>query len=224
MINLSSLRPGHGARKKARRIGRGPGSGRGKTSGRGHKGQNSRGSGKGPWFEGGQTPLHRRLPKRGFHNPTRTAYQVVNLRDLEARFSDNDEVTPETLRAKGLASRGLPVKLLGKGTLSKKLTVRLDAISAAAAKAVEAAGGTVAVPEKKVKEKKERAPKAGKEAPELEETAKAEESKGKKEEAAGATEAKARKSKKAEADDTAEESGSGDEAPEKPEPGSEGEG
>lgn len=149
MINLSNLMPGKGARKKAKRIGRGPGSGSGKTSGRGHKGQNSRGSGKGPWFEGGQTPLHRRLPKRGFHNPGRTVYQVVNLRDLETRFSDGDEVTPETLRAKGLISRRLPVKLLGHGSLSKKLSVRLDAVSASAGKAVEAAGGTVAVPEKK---------------------------------------------------------------------------
>lgn len=190
MINLSSLRPGRGARKKARRIGRGPGSGRGKTSGRGHKGQNSRGSGKGPWFEGGQTPLHRRLPKRGFHNPTRTAYQVVNLQDLEARFSDNDEVTTETLRAKGLVSRRLPVKLLGKGTLSKKLVVRLDAVSAAAAKAVESAGGTVAVPEKKAV------------APEADGTPRIDgkkpgKSKGeKKAEAAGMTEEKTEKGKK----------------------------
>ncbi len=160
MINLSNLMPGKGARKKAKRIGRGPGSGSGKTSGRGHKGQNSRGSGKGPWFEGGQTPLHRRLPKRGFHNPGRTVYQVVNLRDLEARFSDGDEVTPETLRDKGLISRRLPVKLLGKGSLSKKLSVRLDAVSASAAKAVEAAGGTATVPEKKTTEPASREGKA----------------------------------------------------------------
>jgi large subunit ribosomal protein L15 len=144
MINLSNLTPGRGARKKGKRLGRGPGSGSGKTSGRGHKGQNSRGSGKGPWFEGGQTPLHRRLPKRGFHNPTRKIFQVVNLRDLEARFSDNEEVTPETLRTKGLIKkRGLPVKLLAQGTLTKKLTVKVNAVSAAAARAVESAGGTV---------------------------------------------------------------------------------
>jgi len=149
MINLSSLTPGRGARKRGKRVGRGPGSGRGKTSGRGHKGQNSRGSGKGPWFEGGQTPLHRRLPKRGFHNPTKRIFQVVNLRDLEARFSDDEEVTPETLRDKGLIKRKLPVKLLAMGTLSKRLTVRLDAVSSAAAKAVEAAGGTIVLLGKK---------------------------------------------------------------------------
>ncbi len=158
MINLSNLRPSPGAHKKPRRVGRGPGSGRGKTSGRGHKGQNSRGSGKGPWFEGGQTPLHRRLPKRGFHNPFRKEYQIINLRDIEARFSEGDEVTPETLRAKGLIKSRLPVKLLGQGKLTKRLTVRLDAASSSAKEAVLACGGTLEVLEKDKEKAEARTP------------------------------------------------------------------
>ncbi len=112
MFNLSNLKPGPRARKFATRVGRGPASGKGKTSGRGHKGQNSRaGGGKGPWFEGGQTPLYRRLPKRGFNNPFRVEYQVINLDTLCERFPDGAEINVEVLRSAGLVKGRKPVKL-----------------------------------------------------------------------------------------------------------------
>ncbi len=145
MTDLSNLRSPDGANRRRKRIGRGPGSGKGKTAGKGHKGQKARTGHHGmpSWFEGGQMPLQRRVPKRGFTNRFRTEYAVVNLRDL-GRI-DGDEVTPETLGASGLVSRGskLPIKLLGDGDIDRKLTVRTHAVSASARAKIEAAGGAV---------------------------------------------------------------------------------
>ena len=151
-IGLHTLAPAPGSRKDRKRIGRGHGSGWGKTAGRGHNGYNSRsGAKERSRFEGGQMPLHMRLPKlRGPHmkksmpfEPFRTHTQTVTLFDLEKRFDAGAEITPATLKAAGLASRkDVNVKLLGNGTLSKKLTVRLHGASKSAREAVEAAGGT----------------------------------------------------------------------------------
>ena len=151
-IGLHSLKPAPGSRRPRKRVGRGEGSGTGKTSGRGHKGAGSRSGAKTRLnFEGGQTPIHMRMRKlRGPHmkksmpfEPFRTHTQPVNLGDLEQRFDAGAEVTPETLVGKGLATRkGVPVKILAKGSLSKKLTVRAHGFSAAAREAIEAAGGT----------------------------------------------------------------------------------
>src|SRR3954466_3264930 len=150
-IGLHSLKPAPGSRRPRKRIGRGEGSGTGKTSGRGHKGAGSRSGAKVKLnFEGGQTPIHMRMRKlRGPHmkksmpfEPFRTQTQPVNLRDLEARFDAGAEVTPETLRAAGLATRkDVPVKVLGQGELSKQLTVRAHAFSASAREKIESAGG-----------------------------------------------------------------------------------
>lgn len=140
-----SLRSPRGARKPRRRIGRGDGSGRGTYSGRGIKGQQSR-AGHGPpaSFEGGQTPLVRRLPRRrGFRNPFRVEYTPVNLRDLE-KFEAGSEVTPDALHERGIVrTLRKPIKLLGTGELSDALTVRVHRISNAARTKIEAAGGTV---------------------------------------------------------------------------------
>ena len=151
-IGLHNLQPAPGSRKSRKRVGRGHGSGMGKTSGRGHKGAGARsGSKSRAAFEGGQMPIHMRMRKlRGPHMKKsmpfemfRTRTQPVNLADLEARFEAGDEVTPETLVAKNLATRaGIPVKVLAKGSLSKKLTVRAHGFSAAAREAIEAAGGS----------------------------------------------------------------------------------
>ena len=151
-IGLHSLKPAPGSRKPRKRIGRGEGSGTGKTSGRGHKGAGSRSGAKRKVnFEGGQTPIHMRMRKlRGPHmkksmpfEPFRTHTQPVNLRDLEARFDAGAEVTPETLRAAGLASRrDVPVKVLAQGELTKNLTVHAHAFSAKARESIESAGGT----------------------------------------------------------------------------------
>lgn len=139
------LRPPRGARRQRKRVGRGNASGHGTYAGRGLKGQQAR-SGSGPprGFEGGQTPLIRRLPRRrGFHNPFRVAYTPVNLRDL-ARFPAQSEVTPETLREAGVVrSLRYPIKVLGDGELAAALTVRTHRVSAAARAKIEAAGGTV---------------------------------------------------------------------------------
>jgi large subunit ribosomal protein L15 len=145
-MDLSSLRPAPGARKPRKRVGRGPGSGLGKTSGRGHKGRKSRSGGNSPrGYEGGQMPLLRRLPKRGFHNPFRREYAVVNLAAL-ARFEEGAVVDPESLAAAGLGGgRGTPVKILGKGALDRRLTVKAHAFSASAKAAIEAKGGTAEV-------------------------------------------------------------------------------
>jgi large subunit ribosomal protein L15 len=150
-VGLHSVRPKPGARKARRRIGRGEGSGHGKTSGRGHKGAGARsGSKRKVGYEGGQNPIHMRMRKlRGPNKkmsmpfePFRTHTQPVNVADLEARFSAGDEVTPESLRAAGLAKRRHPVKVLGRGEISKKLTVRAHAFSASAREKIEKAGGT----------------------------------------------------------------------------------
>ena len=146
-MELHDLRPAKGAKKARKRIGRGPGSGTGKTAGRGHKGQKSRSGYSRRWgFEGGQMPLVRRIPKRGFYNVFRVEYQVVNLRDLERVFADGDTVSVETLAAKGLVRRGKkPVKVLGDGDLSKKLTVQVHKFSASAKTGIEKAGGSCEV-------------------------------------------------------------------------------
>ena len=138
------LAPAPGAKKRVKRVGRGVGSGHGKTSCRGGKGQTARSGGSiAPGFEGGQMPLQRRLPKRGFHNPFRTAYEVVNVGQLEA-FEAGSEVNPAALRARRLVRRGAAlVKILADGELTHGLTVRAHAVSAAARKKIEAAGGTV---------------------------------------------------------------------------------
>jgi len=143
-MELHNLRPATGAKRPRKRVGRGPGSGNGKTAGRGHKGQKSRsGYSRRYGFEGGQMPLVRRIPKRGFFNVFRVDYQVVNLRDLDRVFADGDEVTPATLLEKGLIRRGpKPVKVLATGDLSKKLSVVADKFSGSAKSKIEAAGGT----------------------------------------------------------------------------------
>ena len=143
---LNNLRPPKGMKHAKKRIGRGQGSGNGKTAGRGHKGAKSRsGFHFKRGFEGGQMPLHRRVPKRGFHNPFRTEYEVVNLDAIAEKFDAGTEVTPDTLRSHGLvAKRGL-VKVLARGELTKKLTVRAHGFSNAAVSAIEAAGGTTEV-------------------------------------------------------------------------------
>ena len=141
---LHNLKPAEGATRKRKRVGRGPGSGNGKTAGRGHKGQRSRsGYSRRYGFEGGQMPLVRRIPKRGFTNIFRVGYQVVNLRDLDRVFADGDTVTPEILADKGLI-RGdkKPVKVLAAGELGKKLTVQVHAFSKNAQASIEDAGGS----------------------------------------------------------------------------------
>jgi len=141
---LHNLKPAEGATRKRKRVGRGPGSGNGKTAGRGHKGQRSRsGYSRRYGFEGGQMPLARRIPKRGFTNIFRVGYQVVNLRDLDRMFSDGDTITPELLEEKGLIRGGKkPLKVLASGELGKKLTVQAHAFSKNAQAAIEAAGGS----------------------------------------------------------------------------------
>ena len=143
-MDLRELRPAKGTKHAKKRVGRGPGSGTGKTSGRGHKGQGSRsGGGVRPGFEGGQMPLTRRVPKRGFHNPFRTRYTPVNLDGL-GLFEAGQEVSPDLLREKGLLGRGL-VKILGRGELDKPLTVKAHGFSRSAREKIEAAGGRVEV-------------------------------------------------------------------------------
>jgi large subunit ribosomal protein L15 len=150
-IGLHNLKPKPKSRRPRKRLGRGEGSGLGKTSGRGHKGAGSRsGSKRKAGYEGGQNPIHMRMRKlRGPHKKQsmpfenfRTKSQPVNLADLEARFDDGAEVTPETLKEKGLAKRSDPIKILARGEISKKLTVKAHAFSAAAKTKVEAAGGS----------------------------------------------------------------------------------
>jgi len=150
-IGLHNLKPKPKSRRPRKRLGRGEGSGLGKTSGRGHKGAGSRsGSKRKAGYEGGQNPIHMRMRKlRGPHKKQsmpfenfRTKSQPVNLADLEARFDDGAEVTPETLKEKGLAKRSDPIKILARGEISKKLTIKAHAFSAAAKTKVEAAGGS----------------------------------------------------------------------------------
>jgi large subunit ribosomal protein L15 len=151
-VGLHSLKPAPGSRKERKRIGRGEGSGTGKTSGRGHKGAGARsGSKRRVRFEGGQTPIHMRMRKlRGPHmkksmpfEKFRTRTQPVNLSDLDERFDGGAEVTPDALRENGLATRrDVPVKILGRGELSKSLTVHAHGFSKTARERIEAAGGT----------------------------------------------------------------------------------
>ena len=145
-MRLDNLKPPQGAKKKARRVGRGTGSGRGKTAGRGTKGQGSRsGGGVRPGFEGGQMPLQRRLPKRGFHNPFRKVYAEINVRDLE-RFAQGSVVDEDLLRQSGLVKgRWDGIKLLGSGDITRSITVKVDRCSAGARQKIEAAGGQVEV-------------------------------------------------------------------------------
>jgi len=146
-MDLSNLAPAPGATKKRKRVGRGPGSGHGKTSARGHKGRGARSGGNTPpGYEGGQMPLQRRLPKFGFHNPFRREFSIVNLGQLEARFEAGAVVDGDALRASGLI-RNLkrPIKILADGTLSKALTVKAHKFSAAAVQRLQAAGGSAEV-------------------------------------------------------------------------------
>jgi large subunit ribosomal protein L15 len=144
-MQLHDLKPAAGAHRKARRIGRGTGSGRGKTSGRGQKGQNARSEGFRLGFEGGQMPLSQRLPKLpGFKNPFKRVYSVVNLSKL-SRFPAGSTVDAASLAEAGLVRAGLDVKVLGTGSLDRKLTVVAHAFSSSARAAIEAHGGTVTV-------------------------------------------------------------------------------
>jgi large subunit ribosomal protein L15 len=145
-MDLSNLRPPKGATHAKKRIGRGHGSGQGAQAGRGHKGAKSRsGWKKKRGFEGGQMPLHRRVPKRGFHNPFREQFEVVNLDTLAERFDGSAEVTPELLREKGLVNRGGKIKVLARGDISKALTVHAHKFSGKAAEKIAAAGGRAEV-------------------------------------------------------------------------------
>lgn len=144
-MKIQELKPAPGSRKPVKRVGRGIGSGHGKTSCRGHKGQKSRsGGGAAPGFEGGQMPLQRRLPKRGFKNIFRTDYDVLNLGDIE--MLGLDSVSPEILVEKRiLKSTGRPLKVLGGGLLKRAVTVKANAFSASALQKIQAAGGTAEV-------------------------------------------------------------------------------
>ncbi|GGD03315.1 50S ribosomal protein L15 [Thalassobacillus devorans] len=145
-MKLHELKPSKGARKERNRVGRGMATGNGKTSGRGHKGQKARsGGGTRPGFEGGQMPLFQRLPKRGFTNIHRKEFAIVNL-DALNRFDEGTEVTPELLLETGVVSKEKAgIKILGNGSLDKKLTVKAHKFSASAKEAIEAAGGQTEV-------------------------------------------------------------------------------
>jgi large subunit ribosomal protein L15 len=142
-VDLSKLKPPSGATHAKKRVGRGQGSGNGKTAGRGHKGAQSRSGYKSKrGFEGGQMPLHRRVPKRGFHNPFRVAYEVVNLDTIANRFDEGAVVTPELLREHGLVRQAdARIKVLARGEIAKKLTVRAHKFSGKAAEKLASAGG-----------------------------------------------------------------------------------
>ncbi len=142
-MELHDLRPAPGAKRPRKRVGRGPGSGNGKTAGKGHKGQKSRsGYSRRFGFEGGQMPLVRRIPKRGFTNIWRLEHEVVNLRDLERLFADGDTVSPAELAGRGLVRKAdARVKVLAQGDISRKLVVQAHAFSESAKAKIEAAGG-----------------------------------------------------------------------------------
>jgi large subunit ribosomal protein L15 len=145
-MDLSNLRPPKGAKHSKKRVGRGQGSGTGVQAGRGHKGAKSRSGFKHKrGFEGGQMPLHRRVPKRGFHNPFREEFLVVNLDLLAKRFDAGAEVTPDLMRERGLVGRAGRVKVLARGDISIALTVRAHKFSGKAAEKIAAAGGTAEV-------------------------------------------------------------------------------
>ncbi len=145
-MKLEELKPAQGATKKSKRVGRGVGSGSGKTAAKGHKGQKARSGGvKGPGFEGGQMPLQRRIPKRGFTNIFKKEYAIINISDLD-KLQGNDSVTPELLVQKGLIKNNKSeVKILGKGELKFKLVVRAHKFSKSALEKIEAAGGKAEV-------------------------------------------------------------------------------
>lgn len=143
-MKLNQLSPARGATKNKKRRGIGPGSGHGKRSCRGNKGQRARNT-VSIWFEGGQMPLQRRLPKRGFKNPTRVTLQVVNLGRIAEKFIAGDEVNPETLRAKNLVKTRQRIKILGTGEIGIPIKVKIHAISTKAREIVEKAGGTVSL-------------------------------------------------------------------------------
>lgn len=146
-MKLHELSPAPGSTKERKRIGRGAGSGQGKTAGKGHKGQKARaGRGMRPGFEGGQMPLQRRLPKRGFNNIFRKEIVALNVKDLEKKFDNGAVVDTEALRAAGLVKNSFDgVKILGNGELTKKLTVKANAFSGSAKQKIEAAGGIAEV-------------------------------------------------------------------------------
>lgn len=152
-MDLSNLQPAKGSTKSKKRIGRGEGSGKGGTATKGHKGQKSRSGASIPaWFEGGQMPLQRRVPKFGFKNRNRVEYAPINLSRLsrlieESRISEGDTVTPETLVSLGLTDKRDRVKILGDGDFSAKLEVAAHAFSASAKEKIEAAGGSIRVVE-----------------------------------------------------------------------------
>lgn len=142
MLSLANLAPQAGSTKQRKRVGRGPGSGHGKTAGRGHKGFKARsGSGVKPGFEGGQMPLQRRIPKRGFNNVFKKEYALVSLSQLDA--IEADLITVEALVAAGVVKKGALVKVLANGEVTKPIKVRIDKISASAKSKIEAAGGSV---------------------------------------------------------------------------------
>jgi large subunit ribosomal protein L15 len=143
MLNLSNLSPQKGATKQRKRLGRGPGTGHGKTAGRGHKGFKSRsGSGVKPGFEGGQMPLQRRIPKRGFNNIFKKEYAIVSLDQLEA-FEGAEIISTSALIEAGTVKKGVMVKILANGTLTKPVKVQVEKISGKAKEIIEAAGGEV---------------------------------------------------------------------------------
>jgi large subunit ribosomal protein L15 len=142
-MKLHELSPAEGSKHSRKRVGRGPGSGLGKTSGRGEKGQKSRTGYSGrPGFEGGQMPLVRRVPKRGFTNIWRTEYAVINISDLAPLGSTEGEITPEVLARRGLVRSGAPVKVLGDGEIATAIQVKANKFSKSARAKIEAAGGT----------------------------------------------------------------------------------
>jgi large subunit ribosomal protein L15 len=145
-MDLSNLKPAERSKKNKKRVGRGHGTGQGAQAGRGHKGAQSRsGYKRKRGFEGGQMPLHRRIPKRGFHNPFRKDYVVVNLDTLAQRFDAGTVITPELLRESGLINSAHPIKVLARGDISKRLTVKAHKFSGKAAEKIAAAGGSAEV-------------------------------------------------------------------------------
>lgn len=148
-MDLSNLSPQRGAVRNRKRVGRGPGSGHGKTATRGHKGAGARaGANVKPGFEGGQMPLQRRLPKHGFRNPFRKEYAIVNLADLEAQFDAGATVDPQVLAERGMVRKGRPVKILARGELTKSLSVKAHAFSGKAKSSIADAGGSAEVVER----------------------------------------------------------------------------
>jgi len=147
VISLNNLKPPYGAIRKKKRVGRGDGSGHGNTCGRGQKGQKARSGGQvKPYFEGGQMPLYRRLPKRGFKNIFKEEFAIINIRDLVKKFRENEEVTPEKLLEVGLIKKkNKRIKLLGDGDISFPLLIKVHKISQQAKSKIEAAGGRIEV-------------------------------------------------------------------------------